>query len=142
VANYFTVLFSKKRWLLYGSCLGGVIGALLMHLNESFHVHGALSFGIPMGMGLAVALGMVGGLVGGVLGAFIASRSAHEDLVMGLGESMGVGLMNGFLTGTATGAVMGAVHTWWPHHAVFSNLVLLSASLVVALLLMRRKIRE
>lgn len=107
MSDYFTELFREKRWLLWGSLIGGIVGALLMYLNEMMPVHEAITLGMPPGLGYAVILGMIGGLVGGAIGSFIAGRLAHEDVVIGLGESLGVGLVNGFLAGTLAGLVMG-----------------------------------
>ncbi len=125
-------IFEGKGWLAYGSYLGGVLGALLMHLNQVMPVHGSLTFGLPMGLGLAVALGMIGGLIGGVIGCFVAGRLVKESLVLGVGESLGIGLLNGFLAGTAIGIILGCIHKWWPEAATLANVLLLVVAIVVA----------
>ena len=127
--DFFSELFREKRWLAYGSCLGGVLGALVIHLNEALPSTGGLSFGLPMGLALAVGLGMVGGMVGGVIGSFIAGTFVKEDVALNVGESLGVGLLNGFIVGTAVGISIGLVHRYSAE--VVSPLSLAAACAVV-----------
>lgn len=128
-----------KGWLAYGSFVGGVLGALIMHLNEVLNSHAQLIFDIQMGLTLAVALGMVGGMLGGVIGSLISGRLAKENIVLNVGESLGIGLVDGFLSGTLTGIIMGLIHMWKPKFLspgtllIIMALVIAPAALVFAL---------
>lgn len=107
-------IFSEKKWLMAGSCFGGVLGALIVHLNEFFPMGIQQSLDLPMGIGLAVALGMVGGIMGGVAGSLVSGALFKEEIAVNLGESLGIGLINGFLVGTVCGLILGYVHRIWP----------------------------
>lgn len=107
-------IFSEKKWLVAGSCFGGVLGALVVHLNEFFPMGIQQSLDLPMGVGLAVALGMVGGIMGGVVGSLVSGALFKEEIAVNLGESLGIGLINGFLVGTVIGIALGYIHRTWP----------------------------
>jgi|GEM_PF-2679208 hypothetical protein len=134
-------LFRDKGWLAYGSFVGGVFGALIMHLNEALNSHPQLTLDIQMSLTLAVALGMVGGILGGVIGSLISGRLAKENIVLNVGESLGIGLVDGFLSGTLTGIIMGLIHMWKPKFLSAGTLLIIMA-LVIAVAVLVFAIRR
>lgn len=132
----------EKRWLVYGSCSGGAIGALAIHFNEALPHAGGLSFGLPMGMALAVALGMIGGIIGGVIGSFLAGMMVKEEVVMNVGESLGIGLLNGFVMGTAVGVALGLCHIYLRDYVTPLNLFIAMAVLFIAAMAVKKFFKE
>jgi hypothetical protein len=128
-------LIKGRGWLMYSSSSGGVLGALLMIVNEVANAHAQLAFGIKMGLPLTTALGMIGGILGGAVGCFIGGRLAKEEIVINVGESLGVGLLNGFLCGTAAGFLMGFVYRWRPELLSTGPLLALMAVVIVVSIL-------
>jgi len=120
-------IITGKKWVAYGSQVGGVLGALLIHLNELLPASNQLTFGLQIGFALAVALGMIGGILGGVFGSLISGALAGEDIVLNIGKSLGIGMMNGFLTGTLTGLVLGLLRIWKPHWVTINTILLFIA---------------
>jgi hypothetical protein len=132
--------FRNKGWLAYGSILGGVIGTLLIHLNEVINGNAQLTFGVQMGLPLAAALGMIGGIFGGVAGSFICGVIAHEGIALNLGEALGVGLIYGFLSGTSTGVLIGLIQRWRPEIlSAGPLLVIMTVVIALAILFYARR---
>ena len=131
-----------KGWLIFGSIIGGVLGALTMHLNYAISPGGGAQFAVPLGMGLSVVLGMIGGIVGGVFGSFISGLYVHENAVLNVGASLGVGLVNGFVCGTIVGILLGATNEIWPallHWPVLLGAIAIVLAISASYLFLKRR---
>lgn len=128
--NILKKFLEGKGWLLYGSLVGGILGALAMHLNAVLSPGGALLAGMPLGFPEAIGLGMIGGLGGGAIGSFLAGMAAREEIVFNIGASLGIGLINGFMIGVVVGVIMGGLHNWHPNLTSPSALMIFFAIVV------------
>lgn len=139
-------IIAGKRWLFYGSLIGGSMGALLIHINELMPQEGGLTLGLKLGLISATALGMIGGIIGGVIGSLLSGFFAGEDIFVNVGVSLGIGLTNGFIAGTFIGFGLGCLHKWWPH-LITPNTILMFVGLValatiILFLINKRKSRS
>ncbi len=135
--NISKIISGKGRIILWGSLIGGVVGSLLMQINELVGSTGQSTLGLEMGPLLTTALGMIGGLIGGAMGSFIAGAIVHEKIFINIGSSMGIGLVNGFISGTIAGVAIGYLRLYKPELVTTATLGALIALTIIPLILFR-----
>ena len=133
--NFVNDILGGKRWLFYGSIMGGLIGALLILLNQLMPQEGQIVLGLKMGPVLTTALGMIGGILGGVIGSLLSGFFSGEDVFMNIGGSLGIGLTNGFLSGTTIGLAAGLINRWKPHLITPKSILIIIAILAAVALI-------